>query len=709
MDKDTVRNMLIAAAIFFGILVVGPRLLPLQPPNRGEDLVREDVAGSDRESQPTETTPPASQGGAIGEVRSGARGEAPGDGEAAVSVREADVERVEKMGADLDAEAGGEPETIAYRMQLVVSNLGGGSVVSATLSDHDETVEGKEKYKLLAPFEAADGRRYLSLGINGISIDGVYVSLSDKKWHSEEGLTDYYSDASDGQQIEFFIDVHDKAGPAVRLTRRLRLPRQPEDTGRHDLFSDLEIENLSDREHRVVVTMGGGMGVRRASPRMDDRVVDFGMIREGRVAGTRVPRADVSKADGLRYRLFDASAESTEGKFAWAATANSYFTCIMAPRDGAGRPDASQFREVRAIDADGDTATDGDLTLLLITVPKTLQAGERFSLAVAIYLGEMDPKAFKREEDYRAANYYFQIEQGFSSCCTIPLLVEMMIGLLNGLHWIIPDYGLAIIMLVLIVRGTLHPVTKWQQVSMVRMQSKMGEVAPQLAELKKKYPNDRQKQQQEQMKVYKEHGINPMGQMTSCLPMALQMPIWIALFMSLGNNIEMRHEGFLFTWVRDLTQPDALIPFATPFVLPFGIELRSFNLLPLLVSLTMYIQQKLMPKPKPNPNQTDEQKQQQAMMQKMMPMMSIMMLFFFYGAPSGLNLYIMSSSIFGAIEQARIRKHIRDREEAGTLHAPPKKKAATGMARGEKPKLGWFSRLSQMADQAQKQQKRRGA
>lgn len=708
MDKDTVRNMLIAAAIFFGVLVVGPRLLPLQPPNRGEDAVREVADGPDREAQPTETTSPASQGGAIGEVQSGARGEAAGGGEAAFSIREADVERVEKMGADLDGAVGNDSAAIPYRMQLQVSNLGGGSIVSATLSDHDETVEGKEKYKLLAPFEGSDGRRYLSLGINGINIDGKDVSLDDKKWHSKDGVTDYHSDASDGRQIEFFIDVHDKAGPAVRLTRRLRLPRQPEDIGRHDLFCDLEIENLSDHEHRVVVTMGGGMSVRRANPRMDDRVVDFGMILEGRVTGTRVQRAEVSKAPGLSYRLFDPSAESTEGKFAWAATANSYFTCTIAPQDAAGRPDASQFKEVRAVDADGDTATEDDLTLHLVTAPKTLRAGEDFSLAVAIYLGEKDPKAFKGEEDYRAANYYFQIEQGYSSCCTIPLLVEMMIGLLNGLHWIIPDYGLAIIMLVLIVRGTLHPVTKWQQVSMVRMQSKMNEVAPRLAELKKKYSNDRQKQQQEQMKLYKEHGINPMGQMTSCLPMALQMPIWIALFMSLGNNIEMRHEGFLFTWVRDLTQPDALIPFATPFMLPFGIELRSFNLLPLLVSLTMFIQQKLMPKPKPNPNQTDEQKQQQAMMQKMMPMMSIMMLFFFYGAPSGLNLYIMSSSIFGAIEQARIRKHIREHEAAGTLHKPAKK-AATEMGRAKKSKPGWLGRLSEMADKAQKQQKRRGA
>ncbi len=184
----------------------------------------------------------------------------------------------------------------------------------------------------------------------------------------------------------------------------------------------------------------------------------------------------------------------------------------------------------------------------------------------------------------------------------------------------------------------------------------------------------------------------------------IQMPIWVALYISLSNNILMRHEGFLFTWITDLTAPDALFTFGSPIVIPiFGWTLPAFNLLPILVSVFMYTQQKMQPKPKAKPNATDQQKSQQEMMQKMMPMMSIMMLFIFYKMPSGLNLYIMSSSLFGTIEQWWIRKHIKEREKTGTLHKPKKVKDDR-IDRPKRPgKSSFFKRLQQMAENAQKQ------
>ena len=110
---------------------------------------------------------------------------------------------------------------------------------------------------------------------------------------------------------------------------------------------------------------------------------------------------------------------------------------------------------------------------------------------------------------------------------------------------------------------------------------------------------------------------------------------------------------------------------------------------------------KTQPRPKPNPNQSDQQRQQQEMMQKMMPMMSVMMLFIFYNMPAGLNLYIMCSSLFGWLEQRRIRAHIKEQEAAGTLHkpAPKRKDPADGP---HKP--SWVERLQKAAEQAQKSQ-----
>ena len=295
--------------------------------------------------------------------------------------------------------------------------------------------------------------------------------------------------------------------------------------------------------------------------------------------------------------------------------------------------------------------------------------------------------------------------QGFG-WCTFTFLVELMIWLLNGLFSIVRDFGVAIMIMVLIVRMLLHPITKKGQVNMVRMQQRMSELAPKIEEIKKKYANDKTRMNQEMMKL----NINPAGQLVTCLPMLIQMPIWIALYLSLQNNIQMRHEPFLFTWVNDLTAPDALYTFSTAMTVPLlGWKIPSLNLLPILVAVFMYTQQKLTPKPKPSPSMTDQQRQQQEMMQKMGPMMSIMMLVIFYKMPAGLNLYIMSSSLFGTIEQWRIRKHIREREEAGTLHKPragDDKGPDSGAKASRGPhKPSFWERMQKMAGDAQKTQR----
>ena len=338
------------------------------------------------------------------------------------------------------------------------------------------------------------------------------------------------------------------------------------------------------------------------------------------------------------------------------------------------------------------------MTLRFLTMRESLAPGKSLRYPVALYVGEKEGDAFREVPEYKSRNYYYQIAQGFG-WCTFTWLVELMIWLLNGLHAVVRDFGVAIIILVLIVRALLHPITKKGQVNMVRMQQRMQELAPKIEEIKKKYANDKARMNQEMMKLK----MNPAGQMLTCLPMLIQLPIWVALYISLSNNILMRHEPFLFTWIHDLTAPDALYTFASPIHVPlFGWELPSFNLLPILVAVFMYTQQKLQPKPKPSPNMTDQQRQQQEMMQKMGPIMSIMMLLFFYKMPSGLNLYIMSSSLFGTIEQHRIRQHIKEREAAGTLHQPDRKEPPVAEQAQKSRKRSFIERLQKAAEDAQK-------
>jgi YidC/Oxa1 family membrane protein insertase len=199
------------------------------------------------------------------------------------------------------------------------------------------------------------------------------------------------------------------------------------------------------------------------------------------------------------------------------------------------------------------------------------------------------------------------------------------------------------------------------------------------------------------MRLYREEGVNPFGQIMGCLPMLLQMPIWIALYSSLRNNVSMRGRGF-FWWIDDLTAPDTLVSFDPPFNLVFT-QLEAFHLLPILVGVMMFAQQKLMPKPKKPAGASDSPQAQQAeQMQKMMPYMSLVMIFLFYGFPSGLNLYIMTSSLFGTAEQLYIRKHL-----SKTDLSPPVKKVKP------QPRSGptFLEKIQKRAEEAQKTQSRR--
>jgi YidC/Oxa1 family membrane protein insertase len=159
----------------------------------------------------------------------------------------------------------------------------------------------------------------------------------------------------------------------------------------------------------------------------------------------------------------------------------------------------------------------------------------------------------------------------------------------------------------------------------------MQQIQPLVTELREKYKAQPQKMQQAQMALYKEHGINPMA---SCLPMLVQLPIFIALFTVLRSAIELRFAGFL--WVSDLSEPERLLAGLLPIPL---------NILPLIMTVTMVIQQKLTP--------TGGDPQQQKMMLIIMP---IMMLFMLYNMASGLMLYWSVSQILSIVQLLHQRK-----------------------------------------------------
>jgi len=200
---------------------------------------------------------------------------------------------------------------------------------------------------------------------------------------------------------------------------------------------------------------------------------------------------------------------------------------------------------------------------------------------------------------------------------------------LHRVHDFVPNYGLAIIVLTVLVRVATWPIMARQMKSAERMR----ELMPRVKELQEKYKDDRQKLSEETFKLYRETGVNPLG---GCFPMLLQLPVFIGLFYALQSSIDLRHAPF-FLWINDLSAP------ATLFTLP-GVDF-PVRLLPLLMGASMYAQQKMMPQAGMDPAQVK-------MMQVLMPGM---MLVISYTFPSGLVLYWMVRNVLGIAHQLYVR------------------------------------------------------
>jgi YidC/Oxa1 family membrane protein insertase len=208
---------------------------------------------------------------------------------------------------------------------------------------------------------------------------------------------------------------------------------------------------------------------------------------------------------------------------------------------------------------------------------------------------------------------------------------ELLVPTLNFFYSLIPNYGVAILLLTLLVRIIFWPLTHKSTVSMKKMQ----ELQPKLKEIQAKFKDNPTKMQQETWACYKENKVNPLS---SCLPMLIQIPVFIALFTVLQSAVELRYAPFL--WINDLSEPENLFLGMIPFV-------GALNILPLLMAGTMALQTYLTP--------SAGDPAQQKMMLIMMP---IMMLFMFYSFPSALSLYWTVSQVLSIVQMLMIRRTV---------------------------------------------------
>jgi YidC/Oxa1 family membrane protein insertase len=214
------------------------------------------------------------------------------------------------------------------------------------------------------------------------------------------------------------------------------------------------------------------------------------------------------------------------------------------------------------------------------------------------------------------------------------ILAKPLLWLLNFLHDFIPNYGLAIIALTLIIKGILWPLGSKSYKSM----SEMKKIQPLMAQIREKYKDDKKKMNEETMALYKTYKVNPLG---GCLPMVVQIPVFFALYRMLYEAIELRHAPFM-GWINDLSAPDRLLHFS--FSIPFMEPPYGIPVLTIIMGATMFIQQKMSP-PMGDPTQA-----------KMMMMMPIVFTFIFINFSSGLVLYWLVNNVVSISQQYYIQK-----------------------------------------------------
>jgi YidC/Oxa1 family membrane protein insertase len=316
------------------------------------------------------------------------------------------------------------------------------------------------------------------------------------------------------------------------------------------------------------------------------------------------------------------------------------------------------------------------IMLTLTTKPIAVAPGKAASMDLDLYAGPR-LKEVLEQQPYSSLSLIEVIRYELGcTWFTFQWLAHGLLNFLRFLHGIIMDWGISIIILVLCVRLLLHPLTKKSQIQMTKMGKQMQSIQPELEKLKVKYANDQAKYQQEQMKLFREKNINP-ANMLGCAPMFLQTPIWIALYAMLYYAIELRHESAfygIFQWISggnwsflaDLSAPDNFIQFSgTGFSIPLifiNFHMTGINILPIFMGVMFFLQQKFTMPPAAN--------EQAAQQQKMMKFMTLLFPFFLYSAPSGLTLYILSSTTAGMIDSYLVRKHIKEQEESGELFKP---------------------------------------
>ena len=313
--------------------------------------------------------------------------------------------------------------------------------------------------------------------------------------------------------------------------------------------------------------------------------------------------------------------KSSEG---WVGITDKYWATAVIPPQGESFQPSFRYNEIA-----GKPAYQSDYLGDVVSVA----AGSSIDYKTALFAGAKEVATLGAvESKTNALNFDLMIDWGWFYFLTKP-----MFWAIDHLYGLVGNFGIAILLITVIVKAIFFPLASKSYASMAKMKL----LQPKMEEVKKNFGDDKQAQQQAIMKLYQEEKVNPLA---GCLPIAIQIPVFFSLYKVLYTTIEMRHAPF-FGWIQDLSGPDptnlftlfGLVPWDTPAFLAIGIW-------PIIMGITMFVQMKLNPTP-PDPTQ-----------KMIFTWMPIMFTFMLARMPAGLVIYWAWNNSLSIIQQATIMK-----------------------------------------------------
>lgn len=457
----------------------------------------------------------------------------------------------------------------------------GGDVVFASLLDYDATLGSSEPFVLL---ENNTARTYVAQSLIG-GQDGIDI-----------GERAVYSSPS--RQYQMTADTltvpltYEKEG--ITFTKTYEFTK-----GQYPIKLRQTINNNSDKDWQ------GDLFVQlKRDSSKDPGLADKGALGMATYLGGAygVPSDPYNK---LKFAKFDGSEPNQVTSEGWVAILQHYFVSAWTPDNYPARLFSRSA---------------GNDNYIGYSTAVRVGAGRQITLDNTLYAG---PKVQKKLESV-AVGLDKTVDYGFLWPISKPLFL-----LLEAIYKVIGNWGWAIIVLTLIIKASLMWISGKSYYSMAKMRL----IAPRLQKLKDDYGDDRMKMSQEMMRIYKEEKVNPMA---GCLPIFMQMPIFLALYWMLVESVELRHAPWIL-WINDLSSMD------------------PFFILPIFMGATMFIQQQL------NPQPTDPM---QAKVMKILPIVfTVFMLFF----PAGLVLYWTVNNVFGMVHQHIINKKVENEHKKRTV------------------------------------------